>query len=100
VNGDADSRLSEIEFKLEQQRYESAGEAMADLALAVEAINNEMEESARFNPEKLRKWIERLHSAVRQIAAKFKARGFSITVGVPLGVSVGVDWEADSDAAD
>jgi hypothetical protein len=89
---DADARLSEIESKLESNEYESEGEAMADLALAVEAINNEATE-AGFNPDRLRGWIERLYAAVRKIVDRFHARGFSITVGVPLGVSVSVDWE-------
>jgi hypothetical protein len=89
---DPDARLSEIESKLESNEYESEGEAMADLALAVEAINNEATE-AGFNPDRLRGWIQRLYAAVRKIVDRFHARGFSITVGVPLGVSVSVDWE-------
>jgi hypothetical protein len=36
--------------------------------------------------------VQRLHEAARKVTDKFNARGFSISVGFALGVSVSVDW--------
>jgi hypothetical protein len=84
---DADYLLDE----LERESHDTAGEAMAVLALAVQAINRELDEEEP-DEERIRELVQRLHDAARKVADKFNARGFSISVGFPLGVAVSVDW--------
>ena len=84
---DADNLLDE----LEGESYDTAGEAMAVLALAVRAINRELDEEEP-DEGRIRELVQRLHDAADKAADKFHARGFSISVGFPLGVGVSVDW--------
>lgn len=41
---------------------------------------------------KLEKWVDRLRSSANLMAKKFKAESFSISVGLPAGISVGLSF--------
>jgi hypothetical protein len=97
---------------LERGHY-AESEGVGLLALAVEEINAELMADRAFDrgafdrgtfdrltppqatrdPDRVRRWIERLHGATREVARRPGARGFTISVGFPAGVSVTIDWD-------
>ena len=98
---EADAQLDSVTGR----SYESEGDALAAIAEATAIINREIEaEYARAGApgaegfargdfgERLRKWIEKLSQLVKQVAKQFAALSYSITVSVPLGVSVTIGW--------
>jgi len=42
--------------------------------------------------KKLEKWVKRLMAAANALAKKLQANGFSISAGLPVGVSVGLSF--------
>jgi hypothetical protein len=64
---------------------------MGALAEAVAAINREM--VGEPDGIRIRRLVTRLYGAAASVAAQSGASGFSISVGLPFGVSVGVEWE-------
>jgi hypothetical protein len=84
---DAEDLLSAVE----SGSYGDPGEAMGALAEAVAAINREM--VGEPNEKRIRRLVTRLQRAAASVAAQSGASGFSISVGLPLGVSVSVEWE-------
>jgi hypothetical protein len=81
---DAEDLLSAVESSY----YGDPGEAMGALAEAVAAINREMGDEKR-----IRRLVTCLQRAAASVAAQSGASGFSISVGLPLAVSVSVQWE-------
>ncbi len=84
---DAEDLLSTVE----SSSYGKPGEAMGALAEAVAAINREM--VGEPDGKHIRQLVTRLQRAAASVAAQSGASGFSISVGLPLGVSVTVTWE-------
>ena len=84
---DAEDLLSAVE----SESYGDPGEAMGALAEAVAAINREMVGEA--DGKRIRQLVTRLQRTAASVAAQSGASGFSISVGLPLGVSVTVQWE-------
>jgi hypothetical protein len=84
---DAEDLLSAVEFG----SYRDPGEAMGALAEAVAAINREM--LGEPDGKRIRRLVTRLQRAAASVATQSGASGFSISVGLPLGVSVSVEWE-------
>jgi hypothetical protein len=84
---DAEDLLSAVE----SGSYGDPGEAMGALAEAVAAINREM--VGEPDGKRVRRLVTRLHRAAASVAAQSGASGFSISVGLPLRVSVSVEWE-------
>lgn len=84
---DAEDLLSAVEAG----SYGDPAEAIGALAEAVAAINREM--VGEPDGKRVRRLVARLQRAAASVAAQSGASGFSISVGVPLGVSVSVDWE-------
>ena len=84
---DAERLLSAVE----SGSYSGPGEAMGALAEAVAAINREMVGDP--DGKRLGRLVTHLHGAAASVAAQSAASGFSISVGLPLGVSVTVEWE-------
>jgi hypothetical protein len=76
---------------VESGSYGDPGEAMGALAEAVAAINREMVGEA--DGERIGRLVTGLYGAAVSVAAQSGASGFSISVGLPLGVSVNVEWE-------
>jgi hypothetical protein len=74
-------------------RY-SEDEAIGILAVAVGQINSELREGG--DKERIRRLVDRLLDAAREIRRITRASGFSISVGPPIGVSVSFDWREDS----
>jgi hypothetical protein len=85
---EAEALLSAVE----SGSYGDPGEAMGALAEAVAAINREMVGEPA-DGIRIRRLVARLHGAAASVAAQSGASGFSISVGLPFGVSVGVEWE-------
>lgn len=74
-----------------------AGDAGAELAMLSEAvalINMRMAKGGEPD-ERVRKWIKKLYEAAKTVAGRHDALSFSITVGLPVGVSVTVTWQPD-----
>jgi len=46
--------------------------------------------------ERLERWIERLRAVAEEVVHQFGALSYSITVGLPAGVSVTVTWSPTS----
>jgi hypothetical protein len=84
---DAEDLLSAVE----SGSYSDPGKAMGALAEAVAAINREM--LGEPDGKRIRRLVTRLQRAAASVAAQSGASGFSISVGLPLGVSVSVEWE-------
>ena len=84
---DAEDLLSAVE----SGSYGDSGEAMGALAEAVAAINREI--GVEPDEKRIRGLVTRLQRAAASVAAQSGASGFSISVGLPLGVSVSVEWE-------
>jgi hypothetical protein len=79
---------------LETARFQDSGEAIAEIAAVVSAVNRELEgEPDEDRIRKLREWVKRLHAGVKNAAQQVGAESFSISVGFPLGISVGVEWD-------
>jgi hypothetical protein len=83
---DAEDLLSAVE----SGSYGDPGEAMGALAEAVAAINREM--VGETDEQRIRQLVTRLQRTAASVAAQSGASGFSISVGLPLGVSVTVEW--------
>jgi hypothetical protein len=64
---------------------------MGALAEAVAAINREM--AGEPDEKRIRRLVIRLQRAAASVAAQSGASGFSISVGLPLRLSVSVEWE-------
>ena len=95
--GAQENLLAEAESLLEaaESRPYAADEAVANVALAVAVINDEMRQDGR-DKERLRKVIEKLQKVGREVAIAAGARAFSISVGFPSGISVSFEWEGRS----
>jgi adenine deaminase len=87
----ANKPLSQLEAG---QYYDSEGEAIRLLALAASEISGEM---GTDDPRRIKKALDRLYEAVKKVADQFDARGFSVSIFLPLGVSVTVDWDVKRD---
>jgi hypothetical protein len=83
---DAEDLLSAVE----SGSYGDPGEAMGALAEAVAAINREV--AGETDGKRIRQLVTRLQRTAASVAAQSGASGFSISVGLPLGVSVTVEW--------
>jgi hypothetical protein len=68
------------------------GEALALLALAVDQLNREFTPEGG-NRERIEKLVKKLYETAHEIRNAGRARGFSISVGFPAGVSVSFDWD-------
>jgi hypothetical protein len=77
---------------LEREEYSSQGEAMRMLALAVGEINEEIDQRSSVRGERVEEKVDRLFKAVKRIAEKFDAKSFTVSVGLPVGVSVSIEW--------
>ena len=84
---DAEELLSAVE----SGSYRDPAEAIGALAEAVAAINREM--VGEPDRKRVRRLVAHLQRATASVAAQSGASGFSISVGVPFGVSITVDWE-------
>jgi hypothetical protein len=84
---DAEDLLSAVE----SGSYSDPGKAMGALAEAVAAINREM--LGEPDGKRIRRLVTHLQRAAASVAGQSGASGFSISVGLPLGVSVSVEWE-------
>lgn len=84
---DAEELLSAVE----SGSYRDPAEAMGALAEAVAAINREM--VGEPDRKRFRRLVAHLQRAAASVAAQSGASGFSISVGVPPGVAVSVEWE-------
>jgi hypothetical protein len=76
--------------RLESGRYTDAGEAIGELAVATAEIARMMNEGD--DEGRIAHLVARLRNATETVARQSRARGFSISVGFPIGVSVSVDW--------
>ena len=83
--------LEKLESSLESYRREPPdGETwLSALVLAVEEIN------ASDDPSWIAKAVERLRDAASKVASEVDAVTFSITAGLPRGVSVTLEWAVD-----
>jgi hypothetical protein len=84
---EAEALLSAVE----SGSYGDPGEAMGALAEAVAALNREM--VGEPDGIRIRRLVTHLHGAAASVAAQSGASGFSVSVGLPLAVSVSVEWE-------
>lgn len=90
--------VEDVIGKYENAQFGDEAEAIAALAEMTYTINKELGGddaqtlTAEDRGERLRKWVERLAKIAKQIAEKFGALSFSITVGFPAGVSVTVTF--------
>lgn len=77
---------------------------MAALAQMTAVINAELADTtvagtdlvAGDTGERLERWIERLRAVAEKVVDEFGALSYSITVGLPAGVSVTVTWSPKS----
>jgi len=77
---------------------------MAALAQMTAVINAELSGAtadgtdalAPATGERLERWIERLRAVAEEVVHQFGALSYSITVGLPAGVSVTVTWSPTS----
>jgi len=77
---------------------------MAALAQMTAVINAELscttaagtDALAPATGERLERWIERLRAVAEEVVHQFGALSYSITVGLPAGVSVTVTWSPTS----
>jgi hypothetical protein len=97
--GGIDDQLAAIE----DRGISSSAGAMAALAQMTAVINAEIagttvagtDALAGDTGERLERWIERLRAVAERVVHDFGALGYSITVGLPAGVSVTVSWSPD-----
>jgi hypothetical protein len=86
--------LAEAERMLDEAeagRFADDGRAVAAVAVAADAINEELKKPDR-DRRRLREVIEKLQKAGREVATSTGAQSFSITVGFPVGISVSFEW--------
>jgi hypothetical protein len=83
-----------------QERFESVDDAMAALAEATAIVNEELGEGKRSGVypradtrKRLSRHISLLGDLAASIARQFGAASYTISVGLPAGVSVGITWE-------
>jgi hypothetical protein len=91
MQADPDSLLNELEAGIHDQ-----AEAVGALVAAADAINRALQDEHLSNEERtqrLRKWVERLFKAAGELARRFAAVSFTITVSFPAGVSVSVTFD-------
>jgi hypothetical protein len=74
-------------------RYDD-GEAVAILVLAATEINREIE--AGNDKDRVRRLVDRLQRVGREVAERSGAHVFSISAGLPVGVSVTVEWDVSN----
>jgi phage tail tape-measure protein len=86
--GEAESLLMEAESR----GYDTDGNAVASVAVAVYAINEAMKRPER-DRKRLREVIEKLQKVGREVAERTGARTFSLTVGFPAGISASFEWK-------
>ncbi|HEX6762749.1 MAG TPA: hypothetical protein VF094_08120 [Gaiellaceae bacterium] len=91
-----DARLEE----LAAQPFASPASAVAALVEATALVNGGLGPSptdravvAAAEGDRLERWIDRLKAIAERVVDEFGALGYSITVGMPVGVSVTVSWQ-------
>jgi hypothetical protein len=87
---DADALLKRLEWD-QSSGLDDGGEAIADLSLAVGEINREITNGR--DDERIRRLVTRLQDVGRKVANRSGARAFSISAGLPVGVTITVEWE-------
>ena len=82
-----------------QERFSDVDSAMATLAQATALVNEELgathtlgAEPSADTPKRLARYIGLLGDLAASIARQFGALSYSISVGLPAGVSVGITW--------
>jgi hypothetical protein len=93
-------RIDDQLAAIESRGISSSASAMAALAQMTAVINAELSGTtaagtdalAPATGERLERWIERLRAVAEEVVHQFGALSYSITVGLPAGVSVTVTW--------
>ena len=99
--GDLHDQLDQIDQildSLEPAMYESHEDWAVRLLSATYSMNRLLESSSLEVEEgrrRLEKWLKRLFEAVKRSADYFGAKGFSLSVGMPAGVTATVEWTTD-----
>jgi hypothetical protein len=81
-------KLGQIEKLIEEDKPDFAFVAMLRLTSFINAGAAKLPSIIR----KLEKWIKKLKSVANFLAKKLGANGFSISAGLPAGVSVGLSF--------
>lgn len=87
---------------LEPRPYEPVEDWTARLLSATYPVNQQLDkaldqdEDEEERRSRLEKWLKRLFETVREASDRYEAAGFSISVGIPAGVAVSVDWKTSS----
>ena len=93
-------RIDDQLAAIESRGISSGAGAMAALAQMTAVINAELSDTtvagtdalAAGTGEGLERWIERLRAVAEKVVHEFGGLSYSITVGLPAGVSVTVTW--------
>jgi len=83
-----EEELGQIEKLIEEDKPDSAFVAMLRLTSFLNA-------GAAKSPSiigRLEKWINKIKSVLNSLAKKIGANGFSISAGLPIGISVGLSF--------
>jgi hypothetical protein len=98
---DIDDRLDEIGSRT----ITSPEAGVAALAQMTALINARIVDSTEIagtdafigdTGERLETWVKRLRAVAEKVVQEFDALGYSITVGIPAGLSVTVSWTPES----
>ncbi len=87
--GNIDTVMDQGLASIETLTAEDANAAFVDLSRLIGFINHGVSLLPSI-AKRLKKWVDRLRDVVKAIAGELKAISFSISVGFPGGVSVGL----------
>jgi hypothetical protein len=83
-----EDEISQVETFAQQKNADAAFLAMNQAASLVNAATAKQPKIIR----RLNKWVGKLQSALQNLGTSIGADQISISVGVPIGISVGLAW--------
>ena len=95
-----DDPVYDLLVRLAMTEFHSEEEAAGTLLSAAIMINSEVPrleatEDLGTREDHIRRWLERLFKIAKNATSRFGAASFSISVGIPAGVTVRVGWDAE-----
>ena len=95
-----DDPVYDLLVRLAMTEFHSEEEAAGALLSAAIMVNSEVPrleatEDLGTRQDHIRRWLERLFKIAKNATSQFGAASFSISVGIPTGVTVTVEWNTE-----